>query len=195
MSFHPAHTGRLRLIISLIFSLIIHTLIGLPLPRQNPPSLTNAPLTIRFTAHPVAAQERPRHALPGLSLPRSQIPPAANQPDPELGTSTTTPLPQERVVHGPVFQPPGRLTRKPEAQADFDQQILNDLPETLTGSITVTLWLDSNGTVLRATHEGGSLPPDIGQIVAQGFIAMPFSPGEIEGQPVATWLTLEVLIE
>jgi len=192
---------RARLLAALALSCLLHALV-LILPSlgerepefrfaikgtQRGPYVLNATLVLqgahRFSGIPVPAE--------GESVPHSSAAGRASAEqlraeDPGASGSGLLPVP------GLAFYTTDQLTKRPQplGRADLDPPELE--PIVGSGAIVLRLWIDDRGKAARVEVLSSTLPRMFTRATVAGFERLRFTPGERDGRPVGTVLTIEV---
>lgn len=92
----------------------------------------------------------------------------------------------------PVYYTTDQLSKRPQplAAAELDTPQLRAI--VASGKIVLTLRINEFGAVVDVTVEKSELPEAFSRSAAAAFKAMRFTPGERNGQPVATIMRIEV---
>lgn len=188
----------LGLLLPLALSLIIHAAIMGMIGPGGRNSLPLQPTQQRLAARLVAPPPLQPEPEATQSVPDAEIvsepPPlepdeAAPSPEPE---PTPAPEPARLTLPGLDFYPTNLLTKKPVALREIPPGVLDKYPQTIGGSLILTLWINSAGEVISTHVESSTLPESLSDELADEFRQLPFKPGEIKGMPVNTWMRIEV---
>jgi len=89
------------------------------------------------------------------------------------------------------YIPTDRLTRKPRALSEVRIEGENESTPVLAGKVVMRLRIDAQGNVVGVQAEGSDFPEEVSTLFLDAFRRMRFSPGEIEGRPVAVVMRIE----
>lgn len=134
---------------------------------------------------------------PGEHKAMSATPSAATAP-PSIDTVPLHATPDDGLglAHLPpeYFATP-ELGKRPQplANIDFDAPPLATIRA--NGTVSLTLWINKSGTVVKVDISQSSLPAALTGLVRAAFAEMRFVPGERFGQPVGTFMHIEVAFE
>lgn len=84
------------------------------------------------------------------------------------------------------------LTIRPKVRVNPDLDPPNVKTIVATGVIILKLWINASGNVDQVTVEQSNLPEKIAVAAANGFKEISFHPGEINDQPVASVISIEI---
>jgi TonB family protein len=93
----------------------------------------------------------------------------------------------------PGYYPAGRLSRMPEAIGIFDVQPPSGGDSGIGGKVTLRIWIGAKGGIDSVRVLSSGLPPEYADAALAAFGKMRFTPGEINGVPVQSWV--DVVIE
>lgn len=142
---------------------------------------------------------------PALALPKT-IPEVAPmsapepEPSPQLPAAPVPPLPDEAVPGGPEgrtmplpqYFPAEKLTRQPEVADELDDSLHEPLEAGFRGHLVIRLFIDQTGKADKVQVMESSLPIQIEGLVVKSFFLARYRPGEIDGQPVMSEMTVAV---
>lgn len=148
----------------------------------------------------LAKEEIPR---PAAAMPRSTpkiFSKPASEPErlPDLPETALTPdvsqvAPAEaegRAVPLPQYVPAEKLTRQPELAEAIDDKLNESFEAGFRGHAVIRLFLDENGKVDKVSVLESTLPIDIEGLVVKSFFKARYRPGEIDGVPVMSEMTV-----
>ncbi len=173
--------NRFSLGLGLLISLVIHLLILSSHPQPTVPEKQRIVLSIRHLPPPLLSSTPTTQS-------QTDTPPVVRNADSRAASEPEAGPPEA------VFLSPELLSKRPLALADLNSKEIDELPGELAGSARLHLWINASGQVVNVTQEDGNLPDEIVALLEQSFRQLPFSPGEIDGRPVASRMTLEVSI-
>lgn len=165
-----------------------------------------AVLRIDFASPKVARPER----LAKEEIPRSAVamprpipknfskPPSEPERLPDLPETALTPdvsqvAPAEtegRAVPLPQYFPAEKLTRQPELAEAIDDKLNESFEAGFRGHAVIRLFLDETGKVDKVSVLESTLPIDIEGLVVRSFFKARYRPGEIDGVPVMSEMTV-----
>ncbi|MBK7665593.1 MAG: energy transducer TonB [Sterolibacteriaceae bacterium] len=142
-------------------------------------------------------------ARPALALPRSIpeiAPKSAPEPEPQLPAVPARPEPDEavpgdaegRTLPLPQYFPAEKLTRQPELADEMGDSLQESLEAGFRGNVVIRLFIDQTGKADKVQVMESSLPIQIEGLVVKSFFHARYSPGEIDGQPVMSEMTVAV---
>lgn len=143
---------------------------------------------------------RPEVVLP-QSIPQIvKNPPAEPEPLPSPVTETPLPVVEEtapgesetRAVPLPQYFPAEKLTRQPQLDEAMDSSLRESLEAGFRGYVVIRLFLDETGKANKVRILESSLPIEIEGLVVKSFFLARYRPGEIDGQPVMSEMTVAV---
>lgn len=90
------------------------------------------------------------------------------------------------------FVPAEFLSIRPGAVVvgDFETERTNVLRA--SGTVVLQLWIDASGRVVQVRLEESALPEPFVEAAQRAFIDAQFTPGELDGAKVATFMRVEV---
>ena len=97
------------------------------------------------------------------------------------------------AVSLPGYYPAGRLSRMPEGIGIFDVQPPAGGDSGIGGKVTLRIWIGAKGGIDSVRVLSSGLPAEYADAALAAFGKMRFTPGEINGVPVPSWL--DVVIE
>jgi len=97
------------------------------------------------------------------------------------------------AVSLPGYYPAGRLSRMPEAIGIFDVQPPRGGDSGIGGKVTLRIWIGAKGGIDSVRVLSNGLPAEYADAALAAFGKMRFTPGEINGVPVQSWV--DVVIE
>ena len=172
----------------------------------RPPAATAQPPRLQritvVTYTPSAARDTPAPAhspvrtVTGHTAPRPPDLAAATLPDLDTLPPTSAGVPQDAAdtAADSDYLPRDRLTRGPVPQQSIDL-VYPDLAPIGQFRTVITLFIDDQGVVQRVRFDEADetgLPPILEEATRQTFLRSPFTPGEIDGQPIRSRLRIEV---
>lgn len=92
----------------------------------------------------------------------------------------------------PQYFPAERLTRQPELADGLDDSLHEPLEAGFRGRVVIRLFIDQIGKADKVRVMASSLPIEIEGLVVKSFYLARYRPGEIDGQPVMSEMTVEV---
>ena len=109
------------------------------------------------------------------------------------GVEETAPgEPEARAVPLPQYFPAEKLTRQPELAEEMDSSLRESLEAGFRGHVVIRLFLDETGKANKVRVMESSLPIEIEGLVVKSFFLARYRPGEIDGQPVMSEMTVAV---
>lgn len=166
--------------------------------RLQPQGLSQAQTSLQVRAVPAAvlsAQggEAPAGPAPGLVWPARAALPEPVMPAPPLAPWTD--LPEALLTPEPIYLPRDLLSAGPAPQ----ETVLLAWPaqSPLRGSFrgVLRLFIDDQGQVRRVEAADDELPEPLFEAARQAFMAVRFSPGELDGRAVRSLIRVEVSFE
>lgn len=144
-------------------------------------------------------------ARPALVLPRS-IPQIVAKPPPEPEPLPDSPVaevppdgadavpaePEGRSVPLPQYFPAEKLTRQPELAEEIDDKLDESFEAGFRGRVIIRLFLDETGKANKVQVMESSLPLEIEGLAVKTFYVARYRPGEIDGQPVMSEMTVSI---
>lgn len=172
---------KLYLIVCLALSLACHlALFLLPVGRLPPPNQTMADtLTVRL-------------------MPAQKIiaPPPITASPPPVSIPTPPPLPAVPAPVGlPAYFESHELTERPQALHDINTDVPLPPGEPMVVDAVFVLLINADGQVDQVLVDQSGLPDDVEQVLRQRFLALPFKPGQIDGQPVPCRVRIRLRFE
>jgi outer membrane biosynthesis protein TonB len=171
---------------SIAFSLAFHfLLISLPfhpLVREVSP---HPPLHATLTSVAVPVADKRSSPVEKQEAGAAEV----TRPNPEIVDLTAARAPGSAFEPG-LYIPTGELTRKPEPLQDWDELAWR-LPPQAHGRVVLTIYISASGAVDKleyATPIANEFQEWIRDVLLAGI---PFSPGERDGKPAPTRLTLQ----
>lgn len=163
---------------------------------QPKPSDTPLALKVRYVPVPVvppmalAAEEQPPVAATfGPTTLPSPLPEPS--PPPELSEQPVAP-----VVEPAIYVPRALLSVGPVARTPVLLQWPPSWPLRRTYTAILKLYLDEQGRVERVEPDDEAvLPAPLFETAREAFMAAEFSPGQLNGQAVKSWMRIEVNFE
>ncbi|MBK6974375.1 MAG: energy transducer TonB [Sterolibacteriaceae bacterium] len=142
-------------------------------------------------------------ARPALALPRSipeVAPKSAPEPEPQLPAAPEQPEPDDaaagdaegRTLPLPQYFPAEKLTRQPELADEMGDSLQESLEAGFRGHVVIRLFIDQTGKADKVRVMESSLPIQIEGLVVKSFFHARYRPGEIDGQPVMSEMTVAV---
>ena len=89
------------------------------------------------------------------------------------------------------YYPTDKLTRKPHALSDVWVESEGESPLVPAGKVVVRLKVDVQGNVVEAEAERSDFSNEVSALFLDAFRRVRFSPGEIDGSPVAVVIRIE----
>jgi hypothetical protein len=119
---------------------------------------------------------------------------AAQRPAPAPAASAEpTPAQAEPVPPAPLeYLPRSRLTVPPRPVAQVHVPFPPEVKGVVDLRVQIALFIDDAGTVQRVRLDSPNVPPTFAQAIQDTFLATRFTPGEVDRQPVASMIRLEV---
>ncbi len=136
------------------------------MPRPNP----------KIVAKPLSEPD------PSPTLPESKLPPDVSEVAPAETEGRSVPLPQ--------YFPAEKLTRQPELAEAIDDKFNESFEAGFRGHAVIRLFLDENGKVNKVHVLESTLPIDVEGMVVKSFFTARYRPGEIDGVPVMSEMTV-----
>lgn len=166
----------------------------LPKPGDTPAALTvryvAAPADLRVA--PAAEQAPPVAATPGPAT-EATAPP---EPPPEPSPAPSPEPVAVPTVEPAVYVPRALLSVGPVARTAVLLQWPPNWPLRRSYTAILRLYLDEQGRVERVEPDGDAvLPEPLFETARQAFMATDFSPGQLNGQAVKSWVRIEVSFE
>ncbi|MDY0744332.1 hypothetical protein SNE35_07435 [Paucibacter sp. R3-3] len=125
-------------------------------------------------------------------LARVELAPAPMPVVPDLDSlPSALPLPGDDSLYLPRRQ----LDQAPRALSPIDLPWPEDGPPAGHFAERVSLFIDEAGSVQRVRIDGPGLPQSLQAVVQDAFLRARFSPGLLAGQPVRSWIRLEVVFD
>ncbi len=196
-------SARSRLLLALALSGLLHAaVVFLPYlgkstretrlapaaPRPLPPVLDARLLGAGAPVRQVAAAGAAAAAAPQDNPPPEQRVPGPPQPAPPQRAEGADLLP----LAAPVYYTTDQLTRRPQPLNAAELDAPQIQPIVASGKIVLTLWINQFGAVADIAVENSELPELFTRTALATFKDLRFSPGERNGQPVATIMRIEV---
>ncbi len=154
-------------------------------PADVPPGLT--------VEQPLAADPAPVAALAPSEAPASG--PVAERP-PDAQASSPAPQPVAPAFEPAVYVPRSLLSVGPVARTPVLLQWPATWPLRRSYTAILRLYLDEEGRVDRVEPDGDAVLPDaLFETARQAFMAADFSPGQVDGRAVKSWVRIEVSFE
>lgn len=90
-----------------------------------------------------------------------------------------------------------RLTKRPQVRdpIELPWPVGQGVPDGALYHGRFRLFIDDQGRVRRILGEGGNLLPPLVQLTLETFQQARFSPGELEGRQVRSWIRIEVTFD
>lgn len=161
------------------------------------PKPTDAPaaLKVRYVAAPAvtpiaaaAEQPSPAAAISGPATVPSPLPPEISR--------EPSPQPAVPIVEPAIYVPRALLSVGPVARTPVLLQWPLNWPVRRSYNAILKLYLDEQGRVERVEPDGDAvLPEPLFETARQAFMATDFSPGQLNGQAVKSWMRIEVNFE
>ena len=191
--------AMVRLAVSTALAIVLHTCLlweGAKTAEITPASNTNPPRFIRLTLAEAAAPTQSETTPVGAQHTSAEIP-----ADPQQ-TGLSTDEPEVGADRNPIFEqgilsPPSAyvdervLTARPRVLGAPQFTFPSDAPEGVF-SATLKIYIDELGNVQRVAIPGDELARPLTDMVIAAFMALKFAPGEVNGQPVKTTLSIEI---
>jgi hypothetical protein len=115
-------------------------------------------------------------------VPETELPPNVSQVAPAEAEGRAVPLPQ--------YFPAEKLTRQPELSEAIDDKLNESFEAGFRGHAVIRLFLDESGKVDKVSVLESTLPIDVEGIVVTLFFKARYRPGEIDGVPVMSEMTV-----
>lgn len=115
-------------------------------------------------------------------LPETALTPDVSQVAPAETEGRAVPLPQ--------YFPAEKLTRQPELAEAIDDKLNESFEAGFRGHAVIRLFLDETGKVDKVSVLESTLPIDIEGLVVRSFFKARYRPGEIDGVPVMSEMTV-----
>lgn len=143
---------------------------------------------------PAAALPRPLPQIAAEPAPeRAPSPdPAVAHAPPGVAEEAAPAEPEGRTVPLPQYFPAEKLTRQPELAEEIDHTLSESLEPGFRGRVVIRLFLDETGKPNKVRVMESSLPLEIEGLVVTTFFRARYRPGEIDGQPVMSEMTVAV---
>ncbi|HEY8878141.1 MAG TPA: hypothetical protein VIN03_11285 [Roseateles sp.] len=158
--------------------------------REHPPSRppdTPAAFKVRHLIAPAG--------VPPATETDEPPPASAEAPGPETQPPPPGP-PAVGVVEPTFYVPRAQLSVAPVPRAPVLLQWPDNWPVQKSYSAVLKLYLDEQGRVERVEPDGDAvLPTPLLETARQAFLAASFTPGELNGQAVKSWMRIEVNFE
>ena len=90
----------------------------------------------------------------------------------------------------PQYFPAEKLTRQPELAEAIDDKLNESFEGGFRGHAVIRLFLDETGKVGKGRVLESTLPIDIEGLVVRSFFKARYRPGEIDGVPVMSEMTV-----
>lgn len=150
-----------------------------------PPNEPAAPLA------PPASKPAPVHVPEHAAAPAATQPPApvSAQPAGDVPGPVDEPAPSLPV---PEYFPAEALSRQPELIGNIDETLREPLDAGIRGRVLIRLYLSQSGKPERVKVLESTLPIEIEGLIVHAFFTASYRPGEIDGQPVMSEMTVEV---
>ena len=88
--------------------------------------------------------------------------------------------------------PAEKLTRQPELADEMGDSLQESLEAGFRGHVVIRLFIDQTGKADKVQVMASSLPIQIEGLVVKSFFHARYRPGEIDGQPVMSEMTVAV---
>ena len=108
----------------------------------------------------------------------------------KTGAENSPSTPKKLGIVEPTYFPTSRLTSRPRPLSEPKLQLPSGWLEAF-GQTTLTLYVDATGKVDTLVIRRTNLPPELENVVRDAFQNLRFSPGEIDGIPVPSVMTIE----
>jgi hypothetical protein len=126
----------------------------------------------------------------GISISALDPSPAQNA---EPGSDQfTPPTPPHLSLTELEFFTADQLTQRPRPEGEVNLDVPEALLLTQTGSLVLSLWINSVGKVVSISYEASELPEAFTTAIGEVFSQVRFIPGEIHGRPVNSILRIEI---
>lgn len=161
--------------------------------------VTYTPGATHDTPYTPAPTHPPVRTVTGHTAPQRPDFDTAALPDLDTLPPTSAGVPQDAADAADAaadsdYLPRDRLTRGPVPQQSIDL-VYPDLAPIGQFRTVITLFIDDQGVVQRVRFDEADetgLPPILEEATRQTFLRSPFTPGEIDGQPIRSRLRIEV---
>jgi hypothetical protein len=172
----------------------------------RPPAVTAQPprlqriMVVTYTPSTARDTQAPAHppvrTVTGNTAPQRPDFDTAAMPDLDTLPPTSAGVPQDAAdtAADSDYLPRDRLTRGPMPQQSIDL-VYPDLAPFGQFRTVITLFIDDQGVVQRVRFDEADatgLPPILEEATRQTFLRSPFTPGEIDGQPIRSRVRIEV---
>jgi len=161
---------------------------GGPEPAAGPRALNTRQIVLADPAAPLLVLADDSAALSRLGRVEVALRPAVPAVD---SLSSALPLPGDDSLYLPRRQ----LDQAPRALSPIDLPWPENGPSAGHFAERVSLFIDEAGTVQRVRVDGPGLPQSLQAVVQDVFLQARFSPGLLAGQPVRSWIRLEVVFD
>lgn len=155
------------------------------------PADTPAALKVRHLSAPAGAAAE--------AVTQEPLPPTlAEAPGPAVPPPPPSPPepPAAEAVEPTFYVPRAKLSVAPVPRAPVLLQWPDNWPVQKSYSAVLKLYLDEQGRVERVEPDGDAvLPGPLLETARQAFLAASFTPGELNGQAVKSWMRIEVNFE
>lgn len=115
-------------------------------------------------------------------VPETEFPPNVSEVAPAETEGRAVPLPQ--------YFPAEKLTRQPELAEAIDDKLNESFEAGFRGHAVIRLFVDESGKVDKVSVLESTLPVDVEGIVVTLFFKARYRPGEIDGVPVMSEMTV-----
>lgn len=159
---------------------------------QATPVPTPAALKVRHLASAAAIDAAPegRGETSSVPGPAPASEPVSAQAAPKPAVAVVP------VVEPPIYVPRALLSVAPVARAPVLLAWPENWPLKASYTAILKLYLDEQGRVERVEPDGDAkLPEPLFESARQAFIAAGFTPGQLNGQAVKSWIRVEVSFE
>ncbi len=188
--------------VCLLASLVLHAALLLmgPVSAQlrpgagptQPRTMVVRQLILRTPAEAPEPEVMP--ALPGAggqqqAVPQPDLPVAAIAPP---APAAKDEAPDATEKDDAVYLPRRQLDQPPRPMASVDLFWPDDGPPAGHFVEVVSLFIDEAGVVQRVRIDGPGLPDSLQAVAREAFLRARFTPGLLAGQPVRSWIRLEV---
>lgn len=154
------------------------------------PRPPGAPVALQVRRVPASAAAAQPQAAPA-EVPAPAAREAASGPGPQSAPPAAPP-----PAEPPVYVPRALLSVAPVARAPVLLQWPANWPFRRSYTAVLRLYLDEGGRVVRVEPDGEDrLPGPLFDSAREAFLAATFTPGQVQGQAVRSWMRVEVSFE
>lgn len=190
----------MHLIFALIASIAIHALgfhLLYSLSKPFGGTTLEGRLTITLVSHESASGRPPQPETDSST----QSEPLRSSPSTDtrkshdkIGESPSPPLPAIPLsIANSIYYPRNELTRPPTLVEDIDLSSLSRLTGSTTGRVALELYINEGGGIDHVEAQSDDIPDNVLEELHNLILQLKFSGGEINGTPVKTHISIEVL--